>query len=82
MCVKPNFYTTTICKDCGHRINTYHRSDALRLPFQCRKCGSQNLEYQHHNYSKFKVINILKRIFTDKTNNHKLPENRFFKKLV
>lgn len=66
MCVKPNFYTTTSCKDCDHRVNTHHKSDVLHLPFQCEKCGSQNLEYQHHEYRPLKIPSFLRRLFLEK----------------
>lgn len=66
MCIKPDFYTTTICKDCGHRVNTYHSSDVLRLSRQCGKCDSQNLEYQHHDYQFQKVTKFFKKFFGGK----------------
>jgi ribosomal protein L37E len=37
--------TKTSCQSCGWSTVTQHRSDAIFLPSQCERCGSEQLTH-------------------------------------
>jgi hypothetical protein len=77
MCVRPNFYTLTTCKDCGHKRKICRGSDLIyydQIPSICNKCGNHNTEWKNHEYLSVKIAIFFKNPAENINNKSKLTK--------